>query len=888
MSSRIFKICSFLFILIILSSCGEPNQYKQNVTPLSPRMIKLVQSGDGILTATAEVFDNSKKSLGRQDLLIDLQQGLASSPDGSGIKLKKGNHYSGLVIFSYQTGGIQLPIGFVVITEYAAEDFTNFSWTANDIILSNAGAQDNSSLSSSFVPETMIPNLDNDGDDFSNFAEFLDKSNPSDPNSIPQGPELVSTLDLEKIYQDEIVFSVKFKDNSGVASVKAFNPICGYSSFVVSPVTAGDNSEVELKASFNLHASNATSPINLTLKATDIWGASSEQTLTFQFNKDPNSPIHGPEIAIIKPSEGESISGETFAEAVACHEAEIISLEPSVGNLGDEDAKPESYQGKIGTAALGDGAKTLTFKAVAKNPQDPNQTYTQERSVNVLVDNNNPIRVESPLPGATIRDVATFIFNVDEAKLPNVTELYVESVTSNGEEDPIFAPLKNGDDNSAPETYKKSVDMTSVNDEREITINLKATSLSQVVTRKVTYRIDNLPKVSLKLQNSDGDFNPCLTPGKATLIWEVSNRNNDDAIYLNDQPLKDENNQWMQTGTKEIDCAVANYTLKTIRTGVDLQGNAKEFIATQDLNLMPIIPRTFSYKSDSPGLISGINILPPAQLNPFTLELSNIPDDQFFEIEWKKNGQDQPINDTGYFGNLAISASYELKITIFNKSNEILTQSLPISFKIAPGLVGWWSFDVLNDLGKDSSGFDNNGFVQELEWLVALPPEEPAISFSGNNSFINIPNSPSLNVNDITIMAWVVGKNLVPLNFQILGKSSSYLLRGTSGKLGFYVNNDQNVNYGLESTQKITVGTWSHVVAVYNSQSKFMKIYINGAEVGNLIVSGTLKKFTDPVIMGKLGEGNLDEVQIYNQPLSAETIKLACKASRYGSKKCVD
>ena len=870
MCSRLFKICSFLFILISLSACGGPDQPKQSATPLSPRMIKLAESGDGVLTATAEMFDSEKKSLGRQDLIVDLQQGRAYSQDGDHrIKLKKGRTYTALVVFSYQVASTQLPIGFVVVTQFVSEDYVHFNWSSEDIILSKAEAQGNTNLSSSFVPEAMIPDLDTDGDGFSNFAEFLDKSDPSDPNSIPQGPELVSTLDPKKIYQDEIVFSVKFKDNSGVASVKALNPICGYSNFAVSSATAGDNSEVELKATFNLHASSATSPINLTLKSTDIWGASSEQTLTFQFSKNPNSPIHGPEIAIIKPSEGESISGEAFAEALACHEAEIINLEPTVGNLGDEDAKPESYQGKINSSALGDGPKTLTFKAVAKNPQDPNQTYTQERSVNVLVDNNNPIRVDSPAPGTTIRDVTNFIFSVDENKLPGVTELFVESVTANGEEEPIFASLKNGDDNSAPSVYKRSVDTTPISDEREITINLKAISPTQTVTRKVTYRVQNGPKISLKLLNSDGDFNPCLVPGTATLTWEVTNRGSEDPIYLNDVELKDGNGDWVASGTKEVDCSKL-YTLNASRIGQNMQGENKKFVTEK---LAPLTQATIE------GVKNG-EILPPVALHNFSFKINGISANTHWKVEWKKNNLPlNPISSEGQtinLGELEINANYEIIVYLLNKIGQPISKSSSIVFQASSGVVGWWKFDNENNFGLDSSGFNNH--ANTIDNLAGVD----SCIFNGCASFDNaahsqmfVPHSPSLELDSITIEMWI---NWQKTDLAWFKKDSwQFLLNAQEFRFTIVTEDNQVYNLKLPNIDLFALNKWYHVVGVFDSQNQSVALYIDGVmRASQNNTPGKLLKNGASILIGYDATAKIDEFIIYNRGLSQEEVKRNC------------
>ena len=872
---RIYTL-SLFFMFFILQACGDfQNPPINNNTPLSPRMVKLAQLAGGSMTANVQAFDSSGRFYDQDELAIDLVKGQAYSTPNDRMKLKLGNSYTFLIQFFYETPSItKLPIGFVLKSHTMYERYEHIAWTSEEIILSPAAIAPN--LAALFsLPDEVIPNLDSDGDGFTNLAEFLDKSDPNDPNSTPQGPELISSLDPQKIYQDEITFSVHFKDASGIANLKPLNPLCGYSSFEFHPVVEGDNSEVELKATFNLHASTATDSINLILKATDIWGASSDHTLTFKFTKNPNSPIHGPELTILKPSEGESISGETPAEAVACHEAPILSLQPTLGDIGDEDPKPESYQGKINSAALGDGPKTLTFKAIGQNPLDPNQTYSQERSVNIQVDNSNPIRIDSPAPGATIRDVTTFIFSVDESKLAGVTELYVESVTANGEEEPVFASLKNGDDNSEAAVYKKSVDTTSILDEREITINLKAISPTKTVARKVTYRVLNSPKIEeFKLKNSDSAFLPCLSGGQTLLEWSVSNRGNNDGIYLNDAPLKN-GNDWIAVGSQSVTCNPNTYTLKATRNGQDMQGNSKQFTATQTVNLVPISIN---------GISEGLN-LPPTDLESFFFKLNGMPASQPWKIDLKKNGQAQaPLEGTGptvNLGNLVVGANYEIAVSLLNKKGQVLSQSSLITFHAAPGLVGWWRFDDAN-LGLDSSGLGNDGVAQMVTKLDSGCVMGSCAKLS-NNSSIEVPSNASLNPDEVTTEFWInwdgdvfIGAYLYKPNFQYgIGITGQQLLN-------FRIVNEQNESYGVGiSSHSVfsTSGQWYHVTFVYDATKQLVQLFINGSLKNETFASGKIIKNNNPLYLALLSSGSkIDEAKLYNRPLTQAEIKASCNS----------
>ncbi|MEN9332697.1 MAG: hypothetical protein RLZZ94_1787 [Bacteroidota bacterium] len=65
------------------------------------------------------------------------------------------------------------------------------------------------------------------------------------------------------------------------------------------------------------------------------------------------------------------------------------------------------------------------------------------------------------------------------------------------------------------------------------------------------------------------------------------------------------------------------------------------------------------------------------------------------------------------------------------------------------GLVGWWPF---NGNANDESGNGNNGVVNSATLASdRVGNSTSAYNFNGQNNFINIPNSISLNPNIISI-----------------------------------------------------------------------------------------------------------------------------------------
>src|SRR5207248_6908965 len=110
----------------------------------------------------------------------------------------------------------------------------------------------------------------------------------------------------------------------------------------------------------------------------------------------------------------------------------------------------------------------------------------------------------------------------------------------------------------------------------------------------------------------------------------------------------------------------------------------------------------------------------------------------------------------------------------------------------------------------------------------------------------------------------------------------------TSGNLvyGLYAGSDTNkpqsqVTVGtprlLDAPSAIPTASWSHLAATYDGTTE--RLYVNGAQVASLAISGTISTSSSPLkiggnaIWGEWFDGLIDEVRIYNRPLSAIEIQ---------------
>ena len=151
-------------------------------------------------------------------------------------------------------------------------------------------------------------------------------------------------------------------------------------------------------------------------------------------------------------------------------------------------------------------------------------------------------------------------------------------------------------------------------------------------------------------------------------------------------------------------------------------------------------------------------------------------------------------------------------------------------------------------------------------------------------------NSPSLQVNTVTIEMWVkkhtdteygvyVAKNVEPGG----GAGSSWfelLNSHHNGELEFRVTSDGAP--AVLSNATLALNTWYYVVATYDGA--IAKIYINGKLDGTLKVTAVPKQTSDPLFIGRRMDGlfadaALANVAIYSAALSPARIAAHWQAS---------
>jgi glucose/arabinose dehydrogenase/PKD repeat protein len=200
------------------------------------------------------------------------------------------------------------------------------------------------------------------------------------------------------------------------------------------------------------------------------------------------------------------------------------------------------------------------------------------------------------------------------------------------------------------------------------------------------------------------------------------------------------------------------------------------------------------------------------------------------------------------------------------------------------GLAGAWGFDETSGTAAvDASGNGNAGTINGATRTTS-GKFGSALSFDGANDIVSVPDSNSLDLTTgATISAWVNPSALA-------GAWRTAVFKQQAGQLtyGMYAGTDTQRPSGnlypsgggeqiVSGPSALPLNTWSHMAMTWDGNTQ--RLYINGSEVANRVVGGTLVNGAGPLQFGGNGiwpewfAGRLDEVRVYSRALSAADVQ---------------
>jgi hypothetical protein len=217
------------------------------------------------------------------------------------------------------------------------------------------------------------------------------------------------------------------------------------------------------------------------------------------------------------------------------------------------------------------------------------------------------------------------------------------------------------------------------------------------------------------------------------------------------------------------------------------------------------------------------------------------------------------------------------------------TTSEPVAFEVAntavPGLVAAWGFDEgFGATANDATGNGHKGTISNAEWQAA-GKFGGALLFNGVDSWVAVDDAQDLDLaGAMTVEAWVMPFDIDGFETVVLKERPgglSYALYANNAEQGpgvptGWVQTQAGYDLGAGGTSLLPLHTWSHLATTYDGQE--VRLYVNGTLVQSVPVQGDLESAADALriggnaVWGEFFSGLIDEVRVYNRPLSATDI----------------
>lgn len=283
--------------------------------------------------------------------------------------------------------------------------------------------------------------------------------------------------------------------------------------------------------------------------------------------------------------------------------------------------------------------------------------------------------------------------------------------------------------------------------------------------------------------------------------------------------------------------------------------------------------------------------------------------------QWYFNGN--PLANGGQFSGVTTTNLTITGLTTGNGGNYSVTvsnlagtasASAVLAFPggcIAPpsGLVGWWPGEGnANDIIGGNNGTLQGGAIATTPGYVG----NNAFLFNGTSSYVSIPDSPVFHPAQLTVECWVrfdayqtPGTSLYPYQQYCVFKQTSqtyefegFALTKDNDPQGnvilWEVASASHVLVRIDSVNTVVTGTWYHLAGVRGPD--YVKLYLNGHLEAQASVNFPQDYGTLPLYFGTSGQsyydrklqGALDEVSLYNRPLTDAEVLAIYQAGRGG------
>jgi len=210
------------------------------------------------------------------------------------------------------------------------------------------------------------------------------------------------------------------------------------------------------------------------------------------------------------------------------------------------------------------------------------------------------------------------------------------------------------------------------------------------------------------------------------------------------------------------------------------------------------------------------------------------------------------------------------------------------------GLAAFYDFEEgAGAVAHDRSGNGHDAKLVGPRWVTV--EDHQALKFDGTDDYVDCGPADAFKFKgSFSLALWVRHESVLGWQDYVgnyIGGRSGIVIAQNSGHL--YFHNGGVDPYTLDLlTLKMRDGVWHHVAAVFDQDNLTMKIHLDGLEAASQEVKGTpTPSASRNLIMGRYEDGRepfngvLDDVRIYNRPLSEAEIMAQYSADPRSQKK---
>ncbi len=199
-----------------------------------------------------------------------------------------------------------------------------------------------------------------------------------------------------------------------------------------------------------------------------------------------------------------------------------------------------------------------------------------------------------------------------------------------------------------------------------------------------------------------------------------------------------------------------------------------------------------------------------------------------------------------------------------------------LAAEVGPDPVGHWKLD---GNANDQSGTNHGTLMGDPTWL-SDPNQGWCLDFDGDGDYVDLGDDPSLTFTEaITIACWIKVRQFDRNWNAIVTKGDDWILARTrdDNRIAFLCLGPTGGGWPEVYSGDVNDGNWHHIAGVYDGSRLHM--YQDGSRVESRALQGSINSQWSRVLIGENGQtpnrfwnGLIDDVRIYNLPLTAEDI----------------